>query len=514
MLQASGGKGGGIAMKRRKFVQAATGGAVAAAVLGKAAGNTKDLYDYRFPLRDLPLRTLSGSDVTVPVRVIGELRDELQGALLVPGEIGYAKARRVWNGAINRRPGLILQCESAADVVKAVNFAREGNLLTAVRGGGHSFHGNSVCDGGLMIDLKRMDSVRMAPDAGVVQVGPGAVFSQVYREVLAWNRIALGGSVGHVGVAGLTLGGGIGRLVRKHGLACDNVRSFDLVTADGKLQKVSEGENRGLYWALRGGCGNFGVVTNFELRTHPMAPTILFGAVVYPWGQARDVLNFYADFTAQAPEELSAYLFCMFSPDGEPTVVVNLCYSSGRLADGEKAMAPLRSFGRPLSDSVTAEHWLVSHARYDAMVPHGNLYYQADCFAAEFSDEIINALLDAYPAAPSPQNFFTIEHVGGAMSRVPRDATAFAHRDTQYVVEATTQTRDWVVHEENKRWADASQAAVRPHASGITYQNFAAQEGPAALAFEENYARLAQVKAKHDPANLFRMNANIEPGAA
>ena len=501
-------------MKRRKFVQAATGGAVAAAVLGKAAGNTKDLYDYRFPLRDLPLRTLSGSDVTVPVQVIGELRDELQGALLVPGEIGYAKARRVWNGAINRRPGLILQCESAADVVKAVNFAREGNLLTAVRGGGHSFHGNSVCDGGLMIDLKRMDSVRMAPDAGVVQVGPGAVFSQVYREVLAWNRIALGGSVGHVGAAGLTLGGGIGRLARKHGLACDNVRSFDLVTADGKLQKVSERENRGLYWALRGGCGNFGVVTNFELRTHPMAPTILFGAVVYPWGQARDVLNFYADFTAQAPEELSAYLFCMFSPDGEPTVVVNLCYSSGRLADGEKAMAPLRSFGRPLSDSVTAEHWLVSHARYDAMVPHGNLYYQADCFAAEFSDEIINALLDAYPAAPSPQNFFTIEHVGGAMSRVPRDATAFAHRDTQYVVEATTQTRDWVVHEENKRWADASQAAVRPHASGITYQNFAAQEGPAALAFEENYARLAQVKAKHDPANLFRMNANIEPGAA
>ena len=501
-------------MKRRKFVQAATGGAVAAAVLGKAAGNAKDLYDYRFPLRDLPLRTLSGSDVTVPVQVIGELRDELQGALLVPGEIGYAKARRVWNGAINRRPGLILQCESAADVVKAVNFAREGNLLTAVRGGGHSFHGNSVCDGGLMIDLKRMDSVRMAPDAGVVQVGPGAVFSQVYREVLAWKRIALGGSVGHVGAAGLTLGGGIGRLARKHGLACDNVRSFDLVTADGKLQKVSEGENRGLYWALRGGCGNFGVVTNFELRTHPMAPTILFGAVVYPWGQARDVLNFYADFTAQAPEELSAYLFCMFSPDGEPTVVVNLCYSSGRLADGEKAMAPLRSFGRPLSDSVTAEHWLVSHARYDAMVPHGNLYYQADCFAAEFSDEIINALLDAYPAAPSPQNFFTIEHVGGAMSRVPRDATAFAHRDTQYVVEATTQTRDWVVHEENKRWADASQAAVRPHASGITYQNFAAQEGPAALAFEENYARLAQVKAKHDPANLFRMNANIEPGAA
>ena len=501
-------------MKRRKFVQAATGGAVAAAVLGKAAGNTKDLYDYRFPLRDLPLRTLSGSDVTVPVQVIGELRDELQGALLVPGEIGYAKARRVWNGAINRRPGLILQCESAADVVKAVNFAREGNLLTAVRGGGHSFHGNSVCDGGLMIDLKRMDSVRMAPDAGVVQVGPGAVFSQVYREVLAWNRIALGGSVGHVGAAGLTLGGGIGRLARKHGLACDNVRSFDLVTADGKLQKVSEGENRGLYWALRGGCGNFGVVTNFELWTHPMAPTILFGAVVYPWGQARDVLNFYADFTAQAPEELSAYLFCMFSPDGEPTVVVNLCYSSGRLADGEKAMAPLRSFGRPLSDSVTAEHWLVSHARYDAMVPHGNLYYQADCFAAEFSDEIINALLDAYPAAPSPQNFFTIEHVGGALSRVPRDATAFAHRDTQYVVEATTQTRDWVVHEENKRWADASQAAVRPHASGITYQNFAAQEGPAALAFEENYARLAQLKAKHDPANLFRMNANIEPGAA
>ena len=501
-------------MKRRKFVRTAAGGAMAAAFLGKAAGKTKDPYDYRFPLRDLPLRTLSGGDVTVPAQIIGELRAELQGTLLVPGEIGYATARRVWNGAIDRRPGLILQCKSAADVVKAVNFAREGNLLTAVRGGGHSFHGNSVCDGGLMIDLKPMDSVRMAPNAEAVHVGPGAVFSQVYREVLTWNRIALGGSVGHVGAAGLTLGGGIGRLARKHGLACDNVRSFDLVTADGKLQKVSEGENSDLYWALRGGCGNFGVVTNFELQTHAMHPTILFGAVVYPWQQARDVLNFYADFTAQAPEELSAYLFCMFLPDGEPTVVVNLCYATGRLTEGEKAMQPLRGFGRPLSDSVVAEHWLVSHARYDAMVPHGNLYYQADSFATEFSDEIVDALLDAYPAAPSPQNFFTIEHVGGALSRVPRDATAFVHRDTQYVVEATTQTRDWAVHGANKRWADQSQAAVRPHASGITYQNFAAQDGPAAVAFEENYALLAQVKAKHDPANLFRMNANIEPSAA
>ena len=501
-------------MKRRKFLAAAAAGAASATVLGRTAGEAKDLYDYRFPLRDLSLRTLSGGNARVPAKIVGELRAELQGALLVPGEIGYAKARRVWNGAIDRRPGLIAQCASAADVVKAVNFAREGNLLTAVRGGGHSFHGNSVCDGGLMIDLQRMDSVRMAPDAEAVHVGPGALFSQVYREALAWNRIALGGSVGHVGAAGLTLGGGIGRLARKHGLACDNVRSFDLVTADGKLQKVSEGENRDLYWALRGGCGNFGVVTNFELRTHPMDPIILFGAVVYPWKQARDVLNFYADFTAQAPEELSAYLFFMFSPDGEPTVVVNLCHSTGRLADGEKAMAPMRGFGRPLSDSVVAEHWLVSHARYDDMVPHGNLYYQADCFAAEFSDEIINVLIDAYPAAPSPQNFFTIEHVGGALSRVPRDATAFVHRDTRYVVEATTQTRDWSIHEANKRWADASQAAVRPYASGITYQNFAAQDGPAALAFEENYKRLAQVKAKHDPANLFRMNANVEPGAA
>ena len=495
-------------------MQAAAAGAVAGTVLGKAAGKTKDLYDYRFPLRDLPLRTLSGGDVAVPAQAIGELRAELQGALLVPGEIGYAKARRVWNGAIDRRPGLILQCASAADVAKAVDFAREGNLLTAVRGGGHSFHGNSVCDGGLMIDLQRMDSVRMAPGADVVQVGPGALFSQVYREVTAWNRIALGGSVGHVGAAGLTLGGGVGRLARKHGLACDNVRSFDLVTADGQLKRVSEAENADLHWALRGGSGNFGVVTNLELQTHPMQPTILFGALVYPWRQARDVLNFYADFTAQAPEELSAYLFCMFSPDGEPTVVVNLCYSTGRLADGERAVQPWRSFGKPLSDSVAAEHWLVSHGRYDNMVPHGNLYHQADCFAAQFSDEIIDVLLDAYPAAPSPQNFFTIEHVGGALSRVPRDATAFVHRDTQYVVEATTQTRDWDVHEANKRWADASQAAVRPHASGITYQNFAAQDGPAALAFEENYARLAQIKAKHDPTNLFRMNANIEPSAA
>ena len=499
-------------MKRRQLLQAAAG-TLAATALGRAAGKTRDLYDYRFPLRDLPLRTLSGSDVTVPAQVVGELRAELRGTLLAPGDVNYAHARRVWNGAIDRQPGLIAQCASAADVAKMVDFASERGLLTAVRGGGHSFHGNSVCDGGLMIDLKAMDTVYMAPDGKTLHVGPGAVFSQVYAEALAWHRIALGGSVGHVGAAGLTLGGGIGRLARKHGLACDNVRSFDLVTANGKLQRASAEENSDLYWALRGGCGNFGVVTNFELQTHRMDPKILFGAVIYPWQQARDVLRFYADFTAQAPEELSAYLFFMFSPDGEPTVAVNLCYSTGRLEDGEKAMRPLRRFGKPLADSVVAEHWLVSHGRYDDMVPHGNLYYQADCFATEFSDETIDVLLDTYRAAPSPRNFFTIEHVGGAMSRVPRNATAFVHRDTQYVIEATTQTRDWAVHEANRCWADASQAAVRPRASGITYQNFAAQDGPAALAFEENYARLAQIKAKHDPANLFRMNANIEPGA-
>ena len=498
-------------MKRRQFLKTSTAGSLAATLSLKTGNAASDLYDYAFPPHDLTIRTLSGSDVTVPAAVISELGSGMRGQILAPGEAAYEKARRIWNAAINRHPGIIIQCQSAADVVMAVNFAREYRLLTAVRAGGHSFHGNSVCDGGLMIDLKLMDHARMDPSEAVINVGPGALLTQAYHEALNWNRIVTGGSVGHVGVSGLTLGGGIGRLTRKYGLACDNVRSFDIVTPDGKLVKADNSANRDLYWALRGGSGNFGVVTNFELRTYPMEPVILFGAIIYPWKQARDILNFYADYTAKAPDELSVYLFFMTMDDGEPAVVVNVCYSSGKLAHGEKVLQPLRNFGSPLSDSVVAEHWLVSHTRYDDMVPHGNLYYQADSFTTEFSDAIIDALIEGYPATPSRQNFYTIEHVGGAMSRFDRDATAFVHRDTQYVVEATTQTRDWNIHAENMDWVNESQAAVRPHASGITYQNFAAEDGPAAVAFEENYARLVEIKNRYDPSNLFRMNANIEP---
>ena len=443
---------------------------------------------------------------------VENLRNAIRGAVLCPGQDGYDAARTLPNAMIDRRPAFIARCTGAADVIACVRFAREHDLLVSVRGGGHSVAGKSVCDGGLMIDLSAMKGIRVDPAARTVRAETGLKLGEFDRETQAFGLATTQGVVPTVGMAGLTLGGGWGNLHAKYGLAVDNVIAADVVTADGRLLTVSATENQDLFWGVRGGSGNFGVVTSLEFRLHEVGP-VFGGAVFYPAAKAKEVLHFWREFAVASPDELVTQGGSFTLPDGVPVFGVAGCYC-GPISEGEKLLKPLRTFGPPLADAFAAMSYTQLQGMFEPFFPPGRQVYTKSNFLRNLSDEAIDVLVQYVGKSPSPYTFAPfLEHWHGAATRVPVAATAFPHRQYSWNFLAWSMWLDASGSEKNKRWTRECWEAVRPFLVAGSYGNYVADEGEviAREAYGPNYDRLVALKNKYDPTNFFRMNHNIKP---
>jgi FAD/FMN-containing dehydrogenase len=435
------------------------------------------------------------------------------GDVLQPNAPGYDAARKVWNGMIDRRPAFIARCKSVADVQSAVRFAAQNNLLTAIRGGGHNAAGLGICDDGVVIDLGGMRDVLVDPARRLARVGGGALWSDLDRATAGFGFATTGGVVSSTGVGGLTLGGGLGWLMRSHGLACDNLVAAELVTADARVVRASESENADLFWALRGGGGNFGIVTSFEFQLHSVA-TVFGGMLIYPLAKARDLLRLYRDVTRGAPDKLTVFSAMMHAPDGTPVVAFALCYN-GPADEGERAIAAIRSFATPIAGEVGPLPYAALQGMLDAGFPSGLQVHWRSEFMNAISDTFIESAVSAFERVPSPLSAMLLEHFGGAVSRVSRDATAFDQRDSEYnfvIVSRWTEPGD---RDRNVAWARETSDMAAGFTNGRVYVNYiGAGESPDRVraAFgPEKFARLSAIKKKYDPTNMFRMNQNIPP---
>jgi FAD/FMN-containing dehydrogenase len=447
----------------------------------------------------------------------------VRGRVLQPGDDGYDDARLIWNGLIDRRPALIAQCTGAADVVDCVNFARDHGLLLSVRGGGHNVAGNAVNDGGLVIDLSRMNAVHVDRATQIVRAQGGATWGDCDRESQLFGLAVPGGVVSTTGIAGLTLHGGVGHLRRKYGLSLDNLLSVDIVTADGQLRRAGTSENEDLFWAVRGAGSNFGVVTSFEFQAHPVGPTVMVGAIFYPLDQARQILPAWRDYMATAPEELSSLALCWSVPPGEPfppethgapALVVAAVYA-GPVEDGAPVVQPLRELGDPLVDASGPWPWLGLQSGFDALFPKGGFYYWKSRAVAELTEAAIDDIADWGARRPDPLTDITIWHHGGAMSRVPESETAYGGRDATFLVTGEVSWTDPAQSEEAVAWGREFWSAMGKHSTGGLYLNFPGlgeeKDELVRAGYGPNYDRLVELKEKYDPDNLFRMNLNIAP---
>ena len=457
--------------------------------------------------------TLEGTRTALHETDVDSLRQNLRGDLVVPGEGKYEEARRVWNGNVDRRPALIARCLGVADVQQAVNFARTFGLLVSVRGGGHSAPGYGTNEGGLVIDLSLMRGIRVDPDARTVQAQGGALWRDLDHETQAFGLATTGGTVSNTGLVGLTLGGGLGWLMGKHGLSIDNLISADVVTADGQFRKASAKDEPDLFWALRGGGGNFGVVTSLEYRLHPVTQ-VLGGMVIYPLDQARDVLRFYRDFSSTLPDEAEAYAGLLTAPQGMPVAALILGYN-GPIAEGEKVLAPARRFGKPVADVVGPMPYAARQRMLDEPnAIHGLQRYWRSAFTEQISDGLIDVMVEGASSFSSPMSALLFFNMHGAATRVSPTATAFAPRRAQWDFDAIGQWADAGESAKHIAWVRALWSKLEPHLQGSAYVNhLAADDRPEKVraSFGENYSRLRALKAVYDPKNLFRVNANIAP---
>ncbi len=464
-------------------------------------------------MSDLRIATLSGNYTEIGESAVKEFRGSLYGETLLPGDDGYDGARRIWNAMIDKRPAMIARCSGAADVINAVNFARENNLLISVRGGGHNFPGNSVCNDGLMIDLSRMTGVRVDPAARTVRAQGGTKWGAFDHETQAFGLATTGGTDVDTGIAGLTLGGGIGWLSGSHGLSCDNLISADVVTADGQSLTASDGENPDLLWALRGGGGNFGVVTSLEYRLHPIGPEVLAGWLIFPANKVREFFPAVNDFTDSMPDEMNLITFLHTLPDGGGKACsILLCYH-GPLEEGQKAIQPLRALGTPIVDDIRPMSY--ADAQKLAVAPSGRQNYLKSHFVSEVGDGIVDVVLDYFERITSPLSSILFQYLGNAARRVPAGDTAFGHRHalTEWATNAVF--LDPGESEVHIRWARELANDIQPFSSGayINQVGTEEEEGAEAIqaAFGDNFQRLADLKQKYDPTNLFSHNQNIRP---
>jgi FAD/FMN-containing dehydrogenase len=459
----------------------------------------------------LGLKNRSGTAVSD--EIIDAFSGAVAGKVIGSADPEYDNARRIWNASIDKHPGLIVRCAGAADVVQTVKFGRANDLLVSIRGGGHNVAGRALSDDGLVIDLSSMRAVFVDPAKGTARVQGGATLGDLDRETHAFGLAVPAGVVSRTGIAGLALGGGVGWLVRKYGLTCDNVLSFEIATADGKLLTASSDENTDLFWALRGGGGNFGVVTSFLFRAYPVT-NVFGGMIVHARDHARDVIKHYRDFMTSAPEELTAYAALITTPDGHPAVAVVGCFC-GDPAEGKLVLRPLREFGSPLVDAVQFMPFPAMQKLLDGAFPEGIYNYWKSDFVREMSDEVIDLIVTQANRMKSPLSAVVIEYYGGAAGRIGVSQTAFAQRQAEYDIGYMAQWTDPAEKEVHVAWARDMADALRPYASGGHLLNFLGEESPDMIqaAFGPNYARLAQVKKKYDPTNFFSINQNIKPAA-
>jgi FAD/FMN-containing dehydrogenase len=458
---------------------------------------------------------------TADTAAINALQAGLRGKVLDRSTPGYDEARTIWNAMIDRHPAYIVRCAGASDVIQAVRFAAANRLLLSVRGGGHNIAGNAVCDDGLVIDLSQMKSVRIDPTTQRAWVEPGATLADLDKETQAFGLAVPTGINSTTGVAGLTLGGGFGWITRKFGLTIDSLLSAEVVTADGVLRRASASENPDLFWALRGGGGNFGVVTAFEFQLHKVGPEVLAGLVVHPFEDAESVLKQYRQIVASAPDELTCWAVMRKAPPlpflptewhGREVLVLAMCYA-GDLAQGEKATAALRKLGKPIADVVGPAPFAGWQQAFDPLLAPGARNYWKSHDLTELSDGAMAVLLQAVRQLPGPECEIFIAHVGGAAGRVAVDATAFPQRKAHFVMNVHARWQEAAMDETCIDWARKLFDATAPHSAGTAYINFmpADEANRVEAAYGANYSRLAQTKRRYDPSNLFRMNQNVPP---
>jgi FAD/FMN-containing dehydrogenase len=447
-------------------------------------------------------------------RQMDSLRHDLRGDVVRPGDPAYDEARKVWNGAIDKRPAAIVYCTSTDDVIRAVSFARATNTSVAVRSGGHNVAGLSVCDDGVVIDLSRMKAIEVDPARRVVRAEAGLSLGEFDTATQAHGLATTMGVNSDTGIAGLTLGGGFGKLGRKFGLTCDNLIAADVVTADGRLLRASASEHPDLFWGLRGGGGNFGIVTAFEYRLHRVGPDLPFATVLHRYEHARGAIKFYDEFSRRAADELSVDAALVTLPTGERAFSISACYI-GPAEAAEKALTPLLKFGSPIDSSFAARPYLEIQAAGDSLFPRGRRYYWKAQFLHEIGDGAIDALLEIYPQAPSPAALLVFQQVGGAIARVAPSESPYANRDALYDCFPLAIWDNPADDQANIRWARALWSAISPYSTGGVYANNLGDEGEDRVraAYGENHARLVALKNKYDPTNFFRLNQNIRPTA-
>ncbi len=455
---------------------------------------------------------------------LADLRDTVRGRVVAPGDEEYGEARRVWNGAIDRRPAVVVGCSGTTDVLNSICFARSEGLPIAVRGGGHNVGGYGTCDDGLVLDLSPMKGIRVDTAAGTARVEGGVLWGELDRETQAFGYAATGGLVSTTGVAGFTLGGGIGWLMRRYGLAADNLRSADVVTADGALVTTSTERDPELLWALRGGGGNFGVATSFEFAVHRVGPTVVGGAVFYPAQSAGELLRFYTEWTQDLPPELTTMVVFLTAPpepfippdhQGAPLVAVAVCHC-GSPAEAERALGPLRAFGRPVADVIGPLPYVALQSLFDHSAPRGMRTYWKTAYVDDLDEHGIDELVEQAEFLPRlfPLSAVHLHHLEGAVRTEPHGGAAFGHRSHRFVLNLIAMWSDPVLDADHIGWARGTWEAMRHHTTGAPYLNFLGDEGRDRVRDAygpEAYARLVQVKRRYDPDNVFRLNQNIDP---
>jgi hypothetical protein len=454
-------------------------------------------------------------------RAAESLSSGFRGELIRPGDHHYNEHRKIWNGSIDRYPALIARCAGVADVIDAVTLARRTGLRVAVRSGGHSFPGQSVCDDGLVIDLSLMRGIRIDPESQTARAQAGVLLGELDRESQAFGLAVPAGIVTHTGLAGLTLGGGIGWLMRKYGLTIDQLLSVDLITADGEFVKASTDENSDLFWGVRGAGGNFGIVTEFEFRLNPVGPEVLAGPIAWPMEQSPEVLRFYREWITDVPDELTTIVVHRKAPPlpvipqelhGMPVVMVVCCYA-GPVEDGEKVVAPLKAFGSPVLDLCTPKPFVAHQAMLDPSFPRGWWYYFRSCDVATLTDEVIDITVEHALRMKSPLTAFPIFHLGGAIARVGEDETAFNGRTAGHTININATTATSEGFDEERDWSRNFWSALEPYHTSV-YVNFLMDEGEDRIRQAygaARYERLKSLKKKYDPDNFFSLNQNIPP---
>jgi len=447
--------------------------------------------------------------------------NDFRGRVVFPNDSDYDEVRAVWNGMIDKRPAMIAQCMGTADVISSVNFAQEHGLPVSARGGGHNVAGNALCDDGIVIDFSKMKLVRVDPTAKRAYVSAGATLADLDHETQAFGLAAVGGVDSRTGVAGLTLGGGTGYLSRAYGISADNLMSADVVTAGGNLVHASEEENPDLLWALRGGGGNFGVLTSFEFKLHEVGPEVMTAQIFHPIEKGKEVLQFHRDFLKNAPDKLSVYALVVHVPPvapfpeefhGKSAIALVACYA-GDMTEGKKLLEPLENFGDPILKAVMPMPYKVLQQSFDAGTPDGQRYYYKSQYLTELSDSAIDTILNYTKDLPGPFTIIGVEPMGGAINQVDKSATAFPHRNAAFNLGIWSGWSDSVEDTEMINWSREFHTAMEPFSTGGVYSNYMSddEESRVKEAYGGNFDRLTKVKTKYDPDNFFRRNQNIKP---